>query len=568
VKILVADDSKTNLVLITSSLEKLGHIVTPVESGQQAVDAFNMERPDLIILDVVMEGMGGFECARQIRAINSEDWIPIIFLSASVDDASIAEGIDAGGDDYLTKPFSEITLAAKIKAMQRISDMRQRLYETSMKLAHLSATDALTDLYNRFHFDRTLIEKIAAADRYKRQMALLFIDLDNFKTINDTFGHHIGDLLLKEVSKRVKYSLHVDDFVARIGGDEFAVVLSEISAPEDAGFVANRILDILTPDYYLDGHNVRIGASIGIACYPYPDTTHENLIKNADVAMYHAKELGRNNYQYFTKELNEKYKQHINLEHALRFALERNEIFLTYQPIYDLVSKRIVGLESLLCWDHPKYGLISPSIFVPMAEETGLISTIGGWVLRTACEQAKIWSLKKIVNFKLAVNLSTHQLVQENFFQNVVDILNETEIPPHLIELELTETSVMNYPSESFKGMVKKLRGLGMSIAIDDFGTGYSSLTRLKHLTIDTLKIDKVFVQDAVSNSDGAIIVNCLVALGRNLGMSVIAEGIETEEQLAFLINAGCAKGQGYFLCKPMNVEQATKFLQKMTQVI
>lgn len=563
-KILIADDSKTNLVFIANSLKKLGHEVIPVASGKEALEIFQKDQPDLVILDVVMEGMDGFETAKQMRALNTENWIPIIFLSASVDDESIKRGIDAGGDDYITKPFSEITLAAKIKAMQRISDMRQALIKTTHKLEHLSSTDTLTGLYNRFQFDRTLQERLSAANRHHRLMGLMFIDLDNFKLINDTFGHHIGDLLLKEVALRLKSCVRTEDFIARIGGDEFTVILSEVEKIENVGLIAQKMLDVLSVDLYLEKHNIRIGASIGLTCYPWPGTTKENLLKHADIAMYHAKAMGRNNYQYFNEELNEKYHQHINLEYSLKFALERKEMFLTYQPIYDITNDTVIGLEALTCWDHHKFGLVSPSIFIPIAEETGLITTIGNWVLRSTCEQVKKWGLDKYKNFKVAINLSSYQLLQENFFEMIVDILNYTQVPPHMLELELTETTIMNFRTDLFRNLINKLHNFGISIAIDDFGTGYSSLTRLKHLSIDTLKIDQGFVQDVITDPNSAIIVNCLIALGKNLGLKVIAEGIETESQLDFLKKKGCIYGQGYLLSKPINTENMDAFIKNI----
>lgn len=305
-KILIADDSKAMLAVLSSALHELGHEVIAANNGQEAIEIFQYNRPDLIILDVVMSGIDGFECAKRIRAIDSNDWIPIIFLSASVDDNNISKGIDAGGDDYLTKPFSEITLAAKIKSMQRIADMRKKLFDLTQKLHILSLTDGLTNLSNRMHFDKVIKEKIAEADRHDHIIALLFIDLDKFKFVNDNFGHAIGDLLLQEVAKRLKSCLRLNDFVARIGGDEFAVILSMIESPELAGSVAKKIIHSLSKDYDLDGHIISIGASVGIALYPADGKNKENLIKNADIAMYSAKDRGRNNYQYFTQSISQK----------------------------------------------------------------------------------------------------------------------------------------------------------------------------------------------------------------------------------------------------------------------
>lgn len=302
-KILVADDSKTNLALITDSLEKLGHEVMPATSGSQAIEMFRNNRPDLVILDVVMEGMDGFECAKGIRLISEDSWIPIIFLSGSVDDASIAKGIDAGGDDYLTKPFSEVKLAAKIKAMQRISTMRKELFDATQKLTKLSSTDSLTGVYNRFQFNKIIREKIAMATRKKGIFALLFLDLDKFKLINDTQGHLAGDQLLIQVTQRLSGCLRAHDFLARMGGDEFAIILSDIDNPQQINTVCQKIVSTLSSAYMIEGESVQTSCSIGIVLYPTDGKDTETLSKKADIAMYAAKNAGRNNYKYFVPDM-------------------------------------------------------------------------------------------------------------------------------------------------------------------------------------------------------------------------------------------------------------------------
>ncbi len=300
-KILLADDSKTTREVLSASLKELGHEVIAANDGQQAIDFFMRDRPDLIILDVVMENMDGFECAKKIRSIDSEDWIPIIFLSSSVDDKNIARGIDAGGDDYLAKPISDITLAAKIKAMQRIADMRNNLFYLTKRLNILSATDPLTGLNNRLHFDKIMREKMDETDRKKNIMALLFIDLDKFKSINDTFGHHIGDLLLQKVAQRLKSSMRTYDFIARIGGDEFAVIINLVNNQEAAIEIAQTIIDNLSQDYKIEDRHIKISASIGIALYPSEGMTQTNWLQNADKAMYHAKHTGQGKYCLFVE---------------------------------------------------------------------------------------------------------------------------------------------------------------------------------------------------------------------------------------------------------------------------
>jgi diguanylate cyclase (GGDEF)-like protein len=561
-KILVADDSNTTRELISASLIKFGHKVIAATNGIEALEKFKTEHPDLIILDVIMHGMDGFDCAQAIRAHDRDDWVPIIFLSGAVDDENIARGINAGGDDYLTKPFSEVTLAAKIKAMQRIVDMRQKLFATTEKLGVLSAIDALTGINNRLQFEKVINEKIKQADEKKQSLALLFIDLDNFKSINDHLGHHIGDLLLKEIASRLSSTLRSNDFLARIGGDEFAVILSDIQLIETAGQIAKKILNVLTLPFNLAGNDIIMSSSIGIANYPFADSDVTALIQSADVAMYHAKSLGRNNFQYYTEELHKKNKQIAYLDSSLKFAIERKELFLTYQPIFDLKTRNLVGMETLLRWKHPELGMISPEIFIPIAEENGMIEALGWWVLRTVCEQGKQWDIASIKDFKLSINISSRQLLHKNLPSVLNSILHDTNISPHNIELELTETILMSHTGVS-SNVLKEINAMGICISIDDFGTGYSSLMLLKRLPIRALKIDKSFVSDLTTNSSDAIIVNSVINLAKNLGLVVIAEGIETEEQFKFLVANGCTQGQGYYLSKPLTTEQITDFINK-----
>ncbi|MBV9575814.1 MAG: EAL domain-containing protein [Gammaproteobacteria bacterium] len=562
-KILVADDSKTNLALITSSLQRLGHQVIAAKNGKEAIEQFIKEPPDLIILDVVMEEMDGFECATRLREINSQEWIPIIFLSASVDDTSIAKGINAGGDDYITKPFSEITLEAKIKAMQRISEMRKKLFNTALELKVLSSTDTLTGTYNRFQFEKSIKEKLAAADRHGMMLAVMFIDLDHFKAVNDTFGHHIGDLLIKEAAARLKKCLRIDDFIARIGGDEFVLIIMNKDSMRVAEKVAKKILAAISQTFELEKNIIRISASIGIACYPTPDTTHETIVQNADIAMYHAKELGRNNFQFYSTELSHRYRKQISLEHELKFALERKQFLITYQPIYNLLTKKIAGMEALLRWNHDEFGIISPNVFIPIAENTGLITQIGNWALEEVCKQGAIWCAMGYTDFKLFVNLSLHQFLQENIVEVIKNILQKTHFPASFLELELTETSLISY-SDHLKRKLNELNTLGLTISIDDFGTRYSSLASLRSLPIATLKIDKDFLDNIEKDVKNSIIVRALIALGTNLHLNVIAEGIENDEQVQFLLLNGCFLGQGFFLSQPLSEEQMTALLKEL----
>ncbi len=552
-KILVVDDMKIFRDMIAKSLMEWGHVPILAKSGNEAIKIFNKIRPDLIILDVVMKGMSGFECAKQLRLLAPDDWIPIIFLSGTVSDSAIEQGINAGGDDYLAKPFSEITLAAKIKAMERISKMRLQLIETTKNLSILSSTDTLTGLYNRLQFDRVIKEKITNASHYNTIFAVLFIDLDNFKTVNDIFGHHTGDLLLQAISKRLNSCLRKNDFVARMGGDEFAVILSELESPDIAGHIAHKILNVFSSPFQLENNLLHISASIGIACYPFAGTDKESLVQNADIAMYQAKSRGRNNYKYHTDDHNKKFKERIILEDALKFALEKNELFILYQPIFNLKTKKMIGVEALLRWMNKELGIVSSDVFVPIAEECGLINPIGKWILKTICQQGAKW-YQEDPDFKLSFNISPMQLIDKNFLPFLKKVIRQTKIPPSILELELTETSIMTHPTFT-ENILKEIHNIGISISIDDFGTGYSSLTLLQRLPFRALKIDKSFIAGISSKINNTIIINSVITLGKSLGLRIIAEGIETKEQLQFLIDRGCELGQGYFLSKPLSVE-------------
>ena len=561
-RILVADDSKTNLAILVNALTKLGHEVICANNGEEAVQRFKKKRPDLVILDVFMEGMDGFECAKKIREYNTEDWIPIIFLSSAVDDEHIAKGINAGGDDYLTKPFSEITLAAKIKAMQRISDMRQQLYTTTKKFRVLSSIDPVTGIYNRLEFDKKIIEKTEYADQHHQPLALLFIDIDYFKRINDSLGHHIGDFVLREVATRIAACIRVDDILARLGGDEFAIILSHLAHPEAAGLVAQKIIDILKPPYKIAGHELYISCSIGIACFPSAEIDANTIVQKADIAMYHAKELGRNNFQFYTKELDNKHRQRLALENSLKNAIDNQELFVSYQPIFDLTTKKITGIESLLRWKHPEMGLVLPDKFIPLAEESRLITIIGEQLLEQVCAQGAQWYAKGHHHFKLMVNLSSKQLLQKNLPQMIASILDKTKLPAPMLELEITESTLMTHVIHS-QQILRDLSNLGITLSIDDFGTDYSSLAYLKNLPVSSLKIDKSFVRDLEINPNANIIVKALIHLGINLGFNVIAEGIENETQCQFLIRNHCSQGQGFYLSKPVNPNQMTILLEK-----
>jgi diguanylate cyclase (GGDEF)-like protein/PAS domain S-box-containing protein len=426
---------------------------------------------------------------------------------------------------------------------------RYKQYEA--QLAFLAHHDALTDLPNRFAFQTHLREAVLRARRDGSVIALMFIDLDQFKIINDSLGHIVGDLLLKAAAQRLTRCVRQTDLVARLGGDEFVVVLNGAKDPQHAAKIADKLIDVLAEPFLIDGHELTISGSIGISCYPQDGADADVLLKNADAAMYRAKELGRNNYQFFCVDMGADVVKQLVMTNSLRVALNQKQFLLHYQPRIDLASRRIIGVEALVRWQHPEKGLLAPARFISHAEETGLIGPLGEWVLRTACKQAKAWHESGLGQLRMAVNLSARQFRQPDFAQQIAAILAETGVDASLLELEITESMVMQ-DLEKTKSILDELTGLRIAIAIDDFGTGHSSLAYLKRFPVEYLKIDRSFIRDLPGNQEDAAITKAIIALGKSLKLRVIAEGIETQSQQSFLELHGCDEGQGYLISQPL----------------
>lgn len=422
--------------------------------------------------------------------------------------------------------------------------------------------DTLTGLPNRNLLHDRLKLSIAQAAREQHLVGILILDLDRFKGINDTLGHRAGDNLLMTVSKRLAACVRDSDTLARLGGDEFVVVLNNVLHEEAITIVAKKILAIISEPIYIDGHEIYITVSIGIAVYPMNGEDSHTLLKHADLAMYQAKELDRNNFQFFSREMNIKVLERMMLENSMRKALERGEFFLVYQPQVDARSRRIVGMEALLRWNHPDLGLLVPDRFIYLAEETGFIIPIGEWVLRTACRQNKQWQDMGYEPVRVAVNLSGKQFDQNQLDESIAAILMETGLDPKWLEIEITESAIMKSPELSI-GMLRKLKDMGITLAIDDFGTGYSSLSYLKHFPIRRLKIDRSFVRDIITNPDDAAIAEIIIAMAHTLKLDVIAEGVETRAQMEFLSFHNCVEMQGYLFSRPVRTDDFTELLKK-----
>jgi diguanylate cyclase (GGDEF)-like protein/PAS domain S-box-containing protein len=435
----------------------------------------------------------------------------------------------------------------------------RKIAEAQIKF--LAYHDALTGLPNRALALDRLSNALAGARRRKSKVAVLFLDLDRFKLINDSLGHAAGDILLQVVAKRLKSCIREQDTVARLSGDEFLILLSDINNIPDVAIAAERIMDAITAEFVIQDQPLNIRCSLGISIFPEHGEDCETLMKYADAAMYSAKENGRNNYRFFTGDMNDESVERLTLEHGLKLALGNKELFLVYQPQLDIATGNITGMEALLRWQNPDIGLVPPDKFIPIAENSGMIVTIGEWVLRTACAQARRWQEEGLPPVPVAVNVSAVQFRQENFCDLIRRVLHETGLAPQYLELELTE-SLLLADADVTLSVVRELRDIGVTLAIDDFGTGYSSFSHLRKFRFNKLKIDRSFLRDVAVNSDDAAITAAIISMGKSLKLKVIAEGVETEAQMSFLRSHQCDEIQGYYFSKPLTAEKASDWLR------
>ena len=694
--ILVVDDDVVSRFMARQALEQANFRVEEASGGAAALTAFQNERPDMILLDVMMPDMDGFSVCRAIRATAAGAHIPILMITGLEDTESIERAYEVGATDFVSKPINHSALGHRVRYMLRSTRTAEELRVSRTRLSHaqrmarlgywewdvgsgqvwwseeishllglpldtltgtvddmlanahredraqverylastaegnqlgsieyrvvrsdgservvqqeadsacdeggrvvrvsftsqdvterrqaerqiryLAYYDPLTGLPNRSFLREHLIRVLAQAARQRREIALLYVDLDQFKRVNDSFGHSVGDALLREAAARLSQAVRsgdcvvrgesdghplfdIDtqaDTVARFGGDEFIVVVGELRYSEDAARVSQRIIASLEQPFVVEGKELFVGASIGIALYPADGRDQESLLKNADAAMYLAKDLGRNNYQFYTESLNAKAFTRLSIEASLRRAVERDEFVLVYQPKLHLQSQRVTGAEALIRWRHPDLGLVSPADFIPIAEETGLIVAIGRWVLQEACRQVRAWQDAGLPPLCVSVNVSFRQFQYGGLVQDVRQAIEAAGIQGQWIEIELTESVLMG-DIERCCDVLLELEALGVSVAIDDFGTGYSSLSYLKRLSIDVLKIDRSFVHDILSDPDNQAITTAITYMAHSLKLQVIAEGVETPEQMEFLRRLGCDEIQGYVLSRPVPADE------------
>ncbi len=571
--VIIIDDDPLIRLVVSKTLQAAGLLTFEAVSGEEGLALFKEKKADAILLDVMMpSGMDGYAVCTELRNLPEGRHVPILMMTGLEDLESINRAYEVGATDFITKPINIPLLSHRVRYMLKGSYTTQQLLHSEQRLHHMAYFDDLTELPNRHFFQENLQQMIALAQRKKLKLGVLFLDLDGFKRINDTLGHHLGDLVLQATSERLRKSIRLSDAfaqtgmsqnsisLARLGGDEFTALLSLIERNEDAAIVAERIRINLAQPLTFGEHELTTTTSIGIAIYPDDGETADDLLKNADLAMYYAKRSGGNMYCYFSSYMMEIAMRKLTMENYLRKAVERNELNLYYQPQLDMDQGSFNGLEVLLRWDNKELGSISPTEFIPLAEETGLILHIGEWVLRQACSQAHIWCNQGISLSRIAVNVSAVQLLHRGFPALVGTILKETGLDPSLLELELTESALINDVDLVIE-ILDQLKQVGVQLAIDDFGTGYSSLSRLMNFPIDRLKIDQAFVRNLEQNSDNGAIAAAIIAMAGSMDMKVTAEGVETDVQFDFLKNKCCNEVQGYFLSKPLPVDEVEEFL-------
>jgi len=695
-KVLIVDDDMSLSFLISEALQGADFVVEELHSGEECIEQADEIAPDIVLLDVLMPGIDGYEVCRQLRKKSQFMHTPILMMTGMDDELSVQSSFMAGATDFIAKPFNITLLLQRIAYIARngrvtkelvnserrlaqaqalaklaywelnaktgavvwsnsaadifqterlntgnldaslfsrvapedktrvsiwfnaikkqettngithaiVTDDGETVYlnqqvktsynedgeleylygslldvtemhEAQSKIRKLAYYDGITNLPNRAYFKELLENTLSNCQRYKRVGALFFIDLDNFKRINDTMGHPTGDLLLASVGEAIEASVRDVDVVvgngdnltatlARIGGDEFTLILPELKKAVDAGKVAQRILEVLEKPFDLDGNKVTVTASIGIAVIPEDGDTAEALLQTSDIAMYYAKADGKNTFKFFNQEMNMAVKNRMSMENAMRQALTNNEFRLVYQPQINIDTGEMHGVEALIRWNSPTLGHLSPLEFIPIAEETGLIVSIGYWVIKEACQQAKKWIENGLELNRMAVNVSARQFSQIHFDKMVADILDEVGLPAKYLELELTESALMKQDGEAIN-ILNRLKKIGVNLSIDDFGTGYSSLAYLKQFPINHLKIDKAFIDEVNTDQNNAAIVKAVIAIAASMELRVTAEGVEESEQLEFLKMNLCDEVQGYYYSKPLHSDDIEEFAKQFS---
>ncbi|WP_448574182.1 EAL domain-containing response regulator [Trichothermofontia sp.] len=568
--ILVIEDVRSLREEIIAILDCLDYTAIAAADGKQGIELARLHFPDLVLCDIMMPEMDGYEVFQTLNQDPETAHIPFIFLSAKADKTDVRRGMNLGADDYLTKPFTSEELSEAIAARLAKQEAITQPYIDEMKratysLQQLAFRDPLTNLPNRILLRHELNECLQQARQRQTLLAVICLHINHFNAVNSNLGHVAGDQLLQMIATRLQDCLGPSDVVARLSGVEFCLLLAGRSQPEEVEQWIHTLLEILAEPYTVASQEVRMQFGVGITLYPQDSHNGDVLLNHADLAMRSAKKRGQTHYQFYNPEQDAESNERQRLIMDVDMAIDRGQFHLYYQPLVNLITRRIIGAEALLRWQHPELGMISPETFIPLAEETGAIVKIGQWVLKTACLQAQTWQSSSLLPLRVSVNVSARQLQQTDFTVTVKQVLTETNTTPELLTLEVTETGIIDNLEASIE-ILTALRSQDIQIALDDFGTGYSSLNYLSRLPLDAVKIDRAFVGRIQEGSRDATIVTSIIAISQTLKLKVIAEGVETEDQVQFLQKHGCNAIQGYWYSPPLPAADFERFLCKSIQ--
>jgi diguanylate cyclase (GGDEF)-like protein len=554
-KIIIADDDPSIVLLLKHVLLTEGYSITEAKTGNEVIEYCKETDFDLAIVDIVMPEMNGIDACRFMKT-QLEESPPVLMITSLDDDVSIDQAFDAGAVDYITKPINWSVFKNRVRRLIDAEKTRQ----TVKKLEY---HDHLIGLPNRILLMDRLESSTYRAKRNGSHAALIMIDIDNFKLINETLGHDNGDMLLQSVAKRLQDDLRETDTLSRTDGNEFSIIIENISHAEDTVLIAKNLSKLLEHTVTLADQSIHIKASIGIALYPQDGKDIGTLLRSADIALHRAKERGQNLYQFFSPDLSKRAVRRLSLENSLRQAIENNELVVYYQPKVNLETNKPQGMEALVRWQHPEQGLIPPDEFIPIAEETGLIVQLGEWVIRTACSTFSQWKKDNLPIDNISINVSARQFKEQDLVSLFKEVLQQTGLDANYVELELTESALLNREDHA-ESKLNQLHNMGLKISIDDFGTGYASLSYLKRLPIDILKIDRSFTDGILSDPDDIAIINAITGLAQAMDLKLVAEGIETIEQLEKIRGLKIDYGQGYYWSPPCSDEDYKDLLARL----
>ncbi len=549
--VLLADDDPSIRLMVRHVLESEDFDIIEASDGLEAIKAVEKHHPALILLDAVMPGIDGFATCQQIKEKGYTD-IPVMMITGLDDDASVERAYEVGAIDFITKPIKWAVLKHRVKSV-----VAKVIAERKVKL--LAYRDTLTSLPNRLLFADRLEQAVMRSERSRTSMALMLVDIDDFKLVNDSFGHDAGDKLIKAVGDLISKSLRRADTIARLGGDEFAVIIEDIDGPEDAVSIADNLTTILEHNVRLDDQETYTSASIGISIFPDDGKDARTLLKNADTAMYRAKENGRHCFQFFKPEMSVNAMERLDLENSLKAAFENDEFLIYYQPVIDIQKNEVVSVEALLRWQHPEKGMIYPDDFIHIAEDCGLIVALGEWVINSVCKQLRSWQDADLKDQHVSINLSQRQFKEQDIVALFTQAISENGIEASSLSVEITERILIDNIGE-VETVLNKLRKMGLKVFLDDFGTGYASLAYLKEFPVDVVKIDREFISGIPDNKQDSTTVDAIAGLTHGLKLTLLAEGVENDRQLEILKGLGCQFAQGFYWSKAIPSSEYEQF--------